>query len=163
MRRLLIPCALVALLVFPAAAAARPNAPGDGTLVVRNGSGTINLVATGAVIGSCDHCSVTIVDPQAGDGSGPIVSGEESKVDLNDTKSRWSGDGVRFRLIGGFFRLRVFGTGIDLSAVGRGQGTIRGAGTLNDGTYAVNGGDRRPLPDDLRTFWLGAPPTIPIG
>ncbi len=161
MRRLLIPCALVALLVFPAAAAARQNAPGDGTVVVHNAYGTVSIVATGGMIGSCDHCTVTIVDPQPGDGTGPIVSGQESKQDLTDTKSRWAGYDVRFRLIGGFFRLRVYGSGIELSAVGRGQGTIRGMGTVNDGTYAVNGGDRRPLPDDLRAFWIGAPPLTP--
>jgi hypothetical protein len=147
-------CMLLALLV-PLSAAARTNAPDDGTLSVKNASGTLSLVARGSVIGSCDRCIVTIVDPQPDDGSGPIVSGEESSQDITDIKSRWAGQDVRFRLIGGFFRLYVTkSSGLDLTAVGKGSGWIRGAGTLNDGTYALNGGERRPLPDERRTFLL---------
>jgi hypothetical protein len=154
MRRALFACALFALAV-PAATSAAGGAEGDGTLVVRNGTGVIHVVATGTVIGSCDRCTIWIDDPRPGDGSGPIVTGFEGKRDdITDTKSRWSGVDVRFRLIGGFARTRVRGSGIDLYAVGVGSVTVRGF-LNNVGTYSVDGDDRRPLPFEPLTFQLG--------
>jgi hypothetical protein len=154
MRRVLFACAFLALSV-PAFAVASRGAEGDGTLVVRNASGVINIAATGTVIGSCDRCTIWIDDPKPGDGSGPIVTGFEGKRDeITDTKSRWDGADVRFRLIGGFARTRVRGSGIDLFAVAQGSATVRGWPT-NVGTYSVDGGERRFLPSDPLTFQLG--------
>ena len=153
MRRVLFACALFALAV-PAATFASRGADGDGTLVVRNASGVIHSAAKGTVIGSCAKCTIWIDDPTPGDGSGPIVTGFEGKRDLTDTKSRWSGADVRFRLIGGFSRTRVRGSGIDLYVVGKGSITVQGWLT-NVGTYAVDGGERRPLPFEALSFQLG--------
>jgi hypothetical protein len=153
MRRVLFACALIAL-AGPAASFATPSADGDGTLVVRNASGVINIAAKGTVIGSCDRCTIWIDDPTLGDGSGPIVTGFEGKRDLTDTKSRWSGADVRFRLIGGFSRTRVRGSGIELYVVGKGSITVQGWLT-NLGTYAVDGGERRLLPFEPLSFQLG--------
>ena len=154
MRRVLFACAFIALAV-PAATFASRSADGDGTLVVRNASGVINIAATGTVIGSCARCTIWIDDPKPGDGSGPIVTGFEGKrAGITDTKSRWDGTDVRFRLIGGFSRTRVRGLGIDLYAVARGSVTVR-AWPTNDGTYAVDGGERRQLPLEPLTFQLG--------
>jgi hypothetical protein len=154
MRRLLFACVLL-LLAVPAVALASRAAQGDGTLVVKNASGVINIAAKGSLIGSCDFCMITIDDPKPGDGSGPIVSGFEGKRDdLTDTKSRWSGADLRFRLIGGFSRTRVRGSGIDLYDVGQGSVTVRGF-VNNLGTYAVDGGERRLLPFEPLTFQLG--------
>jgi hypothetical protein len=157
MRRLLFACALFAL-ALPAAAVAVPSADGDGTLVVKNASGRIDIVATGSVIGSCARCTIWIDDPRPGDGSGPIVTGFEGRRDdITDTKSKWSGTDVRFRLIGGFSRTLVRGTGIDLYAVGQGSATVWGfPWAIVQGTYAVNGGERRLLPLEPLTFRLAA-------
>jgi hypothetical protein len=162
MRRLLFACALFALAV-PAAGLAARSADGDGTLVVKNASGRIDIVATGSVVGSCVRCTIWIDDPRPGDGSGPIVTGFEGRRDeITDTKSRWSGTDVRFRLIGGFSRTRVRGAGIDLYAVGQGSVTVWGfPWALNPGTYAVNGGDRKPLPLEPLTFQLEAEKQAP--
>ena len=153
MRRVLFACALFAL-AMPAATVAAPDAEGDGTLVVRNASGVMHIATKGTVIGSCDKCTIWIDDPTSGDGSGPIVTGFEGKRDLTDTKSRWSGSDVRFRLIGGFARTRVRGSGIDLYVVGKGSVTVQGWLT-NVGTYAVDGGERRALPFEPLSFQLG--------
>lgn len=155
MRRLLFACALFALAV-PAGGLAARSADGDGTLVVKKASGVIDIVATGSVIGTCDRCTIWIDDPRPGDGSGPIVTGFEGRRDdITETKSRWSGADVRFRLIGGFSRTRVRGMGLDLSAVGQGSVTVRAfIWSLNPGTYAVNGGERRLLPVEPFTFQL---------
>jgi hypothetical protein len=76
MRRAFFACTLVALAV-PTATFASRAADGDGTLVVKNASGVVNIAAKGSVIGSCDSCKIWIDDPKPGDGSGPIVTGFE--------------------------------------------------------------------------------------
>ena len=153
MRRLVFACALV-VLGLPAVALGERLAPGDGTLVVRNATGVINIASRGSVIGSCDRCTLWITDPDADDGTGPVVTGEEREEPLTATKSLFSGRNVRFRVIGGFSRTRVRGSGIDLFAVGQGSVTVEGW-LNNTGTYAVDGGERRQLPFEPLTFQLG--------
>jgi hypothetical protein len=156
MRRLLVACALFALFI-PVVAA---GATGDGTLVVRNAKGSVGIAARGGVIGHCDFCRVVIDDPQPDDGTGPVVTGFEGRQDLTDTKSRWAGSDLRFRLIGGFFRIKVAGSGIDLSAVGHGSVTLKGDPDLaSDGTYSLNGDEFHSLPDLARTFQLAGAET----
>ena len=99
------------------------------------------------MIGSFAKGSVTISDPIDGDGTGPIVSGDDfPPIERNDTTTTWRGNRVRFRMIGGTFKIIVRARGINLSFVGRGQVTISGAGTFDDGTYSVNGEDYTPIP-----------------
>jgi hypothetical protein len=50
-------------------------------------------------------------------------------------------------LIGGTFKIRVVGSGVTLSVVGRGQVTLNGAGSGDDGTYSVNGAPYADVPD----------------
>jgi hypothetical protein len=145
MRRLLT-FAVLAGLALPAAALARPTGVNDGTLSVSSGDGKIVIAGRGGAIGSFAKGSVTISDPVDGDGTGPIVSGDEWTKDRNDTTTTWGGKGVRFRIIGGSFKIVVKGRGINLSFVGKGNVTITGAGTLDDGSYSVNGGDYTAIP-----------------
>lgn len=145
MRRLLTFALLVGL-VLPAAALARPTGINDGTLSVQDGNGKVVISGRGGVIGSFAKGAVTISDPVDGDGTGPIVTGDEWSKDRSDTTTTWGGKGVRFRMIGGTFRIVVRARGINLSFVGKGNVTITGAGTLDDGTYAVNGGDYSAIP-----------------
>src|SRR5881628_3239690 len=145
MRRLLT-FAMLAGLVLPATSLAHPSGINDGTLSVQDGVGKIIIAGRGGVIGSFVKGSVTISDPVDGDGTGPIVSGDEWSRDRSDTTTTWGGKGVRFRMIGGVFRLVVKGRGINLSFVGKGNVTITGAGTLDDGSYSVNGGEYSAIP-----------------
>jgi hypothetical protein len=155
MGRLLTFAMLVAL-ALPAVSAARTHSPNDGTLSVQDGRGVITINARGAVIGSFARGSVTISDPIDGDGTGPIVTGDDWSKDRNDTTTTWGGTKVRFRMIGGTFRIVVRGRGINLSLVGKGIVTLNGAGTGDDGTYSVNGGDYGVLPDLPLAFQLSA-------
>jgi hypothetical protein len=109
------------------------------------------------VIGSFAQGKITIVDPIDGDGTGPIITGDEWSREVSDTTTTWGGKKVRFRLIGGFFKIRVVGRGINLSVVGKGTATVNGAGTLDDGSFAVNGSDYVAIPDLPVTFVLTAP------
>jgi opacity protein-like surface antigen len=145
MRRLLT-FAMLAALALPAASAARIQGATDGTLSVRDARGTITISGRGGVIGSFARGSVTINDPVDGDGTGPVVTGDEWSKDRNDTTTTWGGTRVRFRIIGGSFRIVVKGRGINLSLVGKGNVTLSGAGTGDDGSYSVNGGDYLALP-----------------
>jgi hypothetical protein len=151
-RRLLLP-ALVAALLVPAAALARPSGLDDGTLVVKNGDGYVFVSGRGAIIGSCDSCRVRTYDPDPDDGTGPIVSGAEDHNDVSDEVDVYIGTDVRFRMIGGGFKVRIWGSGIDLSVVARGWGRIKGSDS-NTGWYALNGAERRLLPADLFKFAL---------
>ncbi|HVD42205.1 MAG TPA: hypothetical protein VNB58_00775 [Gaiellaceae bacterium] len=145
MRRLLT-FAMLAALALPAASAARIQGATDGTLSVRDARGTITISGRGGVIGSFARGSVTINDPVDGDGTGPVVTGDDWSKDRNDTTTTWGGTKVRFRIIGGSFRIVVKGRGVNLSLVGKGNVTLAGAGTGDDGSYSVNGGDYLALP-----------------
>ena len=145
MRRLLI-FALLAALVVPAVAAAGNRGSSDGTLSVRDGRGVVTIQGRGAVIGSFLSGSVRFVDPIDGDGTGPIVSGEEFHREIDDATDVYRGTKVRFRNIGGTFKIVVRGRGINLSFVGKGSVTLDGAATDDDGAYAVNGGDYVAIP-----------------
>ena len=156
MRALLTFAVLVAL-ALPAASLARDQGASDGTLSVRDGRGTITISGRGGVIGSFARGSVTISDPVEGDGTGPIVTGDDfPPIEKNDTTTTWRGTKVRFRIIGGSFRIVIKARGINLSLVGTGKVTLDGAGTGDDGSYSVNGGDYLAIPGFSLPFQLSS-------
>jgi hypothetical protein len=146
MRRLLVILGVLAL-ALPASSVAARRDPADGTLSVRGGHGTFTVSARGAAIGSFARGKVIITDPVDGDGTGPIVIGDDWQKERSDTTTVYGGTKVRFRMIGGTFRIRVVGTGVTLSVVGRGQITLNGAGSEDNGTYSVNDAPYAPVPD----------------
>jgi hypothetical protein len=156
MRRLLTFAVLAVALVLPAGSAAQREGTNDGTLSVKDARGTIIIAARGGVIGSFASGSLRIVDPVEGDGTGPVVTGQESHKPLDEKTDVYRGTKVRFRLIGGFFRVRIQGRGVNLSLVGKGTVTLNGAGTDDDGTYSVNGGAYGTVPDFSFVFPLSA-------
>jgi hypothetical protein len=156
MRRLLT-FAMLAALALPAASAAHTSGATDGTLSVRDGRGTVTISARGGVIGSFARGSVTISDPIEGDGTGPIVTGDDfPPIERNDTTTTWRGTKVRFRIIGGSFRIVVKARGINLSLVGTGRVTLDGAGSDDDGSFSVNGGDYVAMPQFSLPFPLSS-------
>ena len=142
-----------AALALPGLAWAASRAVDDGTLPVRNADGVIFVSARGTLIGTCDQCRVSIVDPSPDDGAPPVVTGYEGHRDISDTHELWSGKDIRFRMVGGVFKIKVTGNGIDLSVVAKGWGRIQGYDS-NTGTYSVNGDPRRLLPDQQKVFTL---------
>jgi hypothetical protein len=163
-----VPILLALLFAAPAAASLVPNASaGDGALSVSDGRGEISLGLrggmVGGVIGRVDRGCVTFTDLTPEDLSFPLVWGDdEPQVDLPRGGVKYCGVSVRFRLIGGKFRAVVTGRGIDLSAVGVGEGTIVAADARPAGVYSLDGDDCRaprtvcrPLPTELTRFKLG--------
>jgi hypothetical protein len=150
MRRLLAFALLAGVLVAPAAAL---GAERDGTLSVRNATGMVAVSARGTLFGHCDRCTVVITDPYPNDGSPPVVTPlSVARVQLSDIRTSYSGNDLRFRVIGGFFRVKATGTGIDISTV------ANGAATLSDGTagtYSLAGGPFLAVPGDRTSLVLG--------
>ena len=154
--RALLTLAVLAALALPAASAARDQGATDGTLSVRDARGMVTISVRGGVIGSFARGSVRISDPVDGDGTGPIVTGDEWSNERDATTTTWGGTRVRFRIIGGAFRIVVKGRGINLSLVGKGNVTLDGAGTLDDGSYSVNGGEYAAMPEFPLPFPLSS-------
>jgi hypothetical protein len=155
MRRLVFILLAVGL-AAPAAALAVKDLPGDGTLVVDNARGLVTVRARGGIIGRFDSGRVTLVDPIEGDGSGPIVYGAEKITEVGPHTTLYVGEDVRFRLIGGAYRVTVNGYGVDVSAVGRGTVTLDGSGfSEQPGRFQINGGSWQPMPDEATRYTLG--------
>ncbi len=152
--RKLLACLAVLACAAPAAAVAATHGPGDGTLSVRDGRGTFSVNARGGVIGTFARGRVIITDPDPNDGTGPIVTGDDWHRDRTDTTTVYGGTKVRFRLIGGSFKIRVIGVGVNLSLVGKGTVGLTGEGTADDGTYSIDGGDYLSVPSVFTSFTL---------
>ena len=147
--------------MLPAVAAARVSALGDGTLTIKNGSGRVVIGAKGGVIGRFDEGTLVLIDLNPTDDVDAVVTGWEKRTPRDEFTTVYTGKGIRFRFIGGTFKVTLTRptTGIDISAVGKGTVELHGAGNLDDGTYSFNGDAPRPLPLTVREFSLAASPS----
>jgi hypothetical protein len=161
MRRLVGLTVLLLGLTVPTVAWAIVANAGDGTLSVRGGNGKVFLNFNGSVVGRIAHGRILATDPILSDGSGVDFWGCDRTRDLTDTTTLCSGDDIHFRAIGGRYQLGVRGTGIYLSAVGRGSVTIDGRGddpsVGYDGVYSLNDNGYKSLPNTPTSFSLLAP------
>ena len=163
MRRLVL-LALVVALVLPVAAWAAATLPGDGTLVVDNGNGVVTVRAKGGILGRFVTGNVTVTDLDPSDGKVPVVYGAETIQRLGPGRTTYSGDDIRFRMIGGLFRVQINAIGIDVSAIGRGLATLDASGFTDfPGRYSINGGPFQPLPGHAVSYTLGQLPAAPPG
>ena len=159
MRRLVVSLTLLALAV-PLAASAAVKAPGDGTLSVRDLDGRITVIARGAVIGRCDECTLVLDERLGADEIAPVVSGARG-IDTDDdgAKERFVGKDLRWKVIGGSFRMYVRNAkNADLSIVGKGpRVAIAGTG----GRYVLNDGPLATVLPELVFFPLSATAIVP--
>jgi len=137
---------------------------GEGTLSVEDGNGRVTLLARGGVIGRLERGTVTIFDLTPEDANDPVVFGDDKPVRfIGETGIQYAGTSLRFRLVGGGFRIVITGRGIDLSVVAKGSGSIAAEARVGDpGVYSLDGADCRnvrstctPLPEYPRRFQLG--------
>jgi len=155
MRRFL-PLVVILALALPAAAWAMKALPGDGTLVVDNGRGSVVIRARGGILGRFDSGRLIVDDPVAGDGTGPVVFGARTARDVGNGRTIYTGDNIRFRMIGGLYRVQVNAIGIDISAVGRGTVTLDATGFTDfPGRFSLDGDPFQPLPGHPTTYTLG--------
>lgn len=167
MRRLSVILCLFTVFAVPAAAVAGLGNSSDGSLVVKNGTAPYNpgvttpganvpvvqLTITGSVIGQVVGTGKLVIDagPTAAATSDaePIVTGAGVPSDSprSDTAQVWKGSTFKFRAVGGTYTVLVYGSQVNLVAVG--TGTVRLAGTPDSGTdgrYSLNGNDFVSLP-----------------
>ena len=152
------------VLALPVAGVASVRS-GEGTLAIEDGVGKVALQARGGVIGRLDRGSVTIYDLTPEDAYQPWVFGDDQPVRfVGESGIRYAGLGLRFRLIGGKYRIVIDGRGIDLSVVARGSGSITAGAAIDPGVYSLDGADCRsdrasctPLPELTKRFQLGGP------
>jgi hypothetical protein len=167
MRRLISLTVLAIALAVPAVSyAVEGGSSDDGTLSVKNGIGRVFMNINGTVVGRLGGKGlIRVTDPNPTDGFGPDFTGCDWTQDLTDETSvcrNRDGKGVvRFRAIGGNYRITIQGFSIFLSAVGHGYATLNGAANdLNldfDGTYSLNDGPYKSLPNSNTPIMLAAP------
>jgi hypothetical protein len=157
MRRLLL-ISLLASLLAPAAAASAPT--DDGTLAVRN-AGTelagaaVILDFTGTVVAQVDKGRIAVTNLGAPDDVVPVVTGEavvSKDTDGDGTANVYVGRNLKLRATGGHYRIAIFGSGVDLNAVGEGKAKLSGTG----GWYSTDGSAKAPLPTVLKALPIGA-------
>ena len=169
MRRLIWLTALVIVLAAPAVAFAFAGVgQDDGTLSVKAGVGKVYLNFNGSAVGRVLKGAIRVTDPVATDGVGFEFSNCDVEIDKSDTTTSRSdtikvcrGNNIRFRAIGGKYQIAIAGAGVNLSAVGNGTFGLNGAGddpdVFTDGTYSLNDGPYKSLPNLLTSFTIAAP------
>jgi len=166
MRRYALVSAALLALGAPAAAWALTQGPNDGTLVVKDGTApkgvpVVTLVITGAAIGHItNYATIVIDDTTTNDPYGPEVTNSDWHKDVSDTATKWGGTNMKFRAVGGTYKITIYGSDVDLSAVGRGVVTLAGMPDTpsGDGTYSLNGDPARSLPaTPTGKLTIGAP------
>jgi hypothetical protein len=153
---------LAGLLVAPAAASLAARS-GDERLSISDARGLVWIEARGALIGRLDKGQIPVTDLTPLDANDPVVYGCE-EVWFRGPADICRGEDIRFRLIGGRWRINIRGAGIDVSAAARGRVLLDGEG-MRTGVYSTSGVDCRtaaedcaPVPDDEVSFLLGTPP-----
>jgi hypothetical protein len=148
MRKAALLTVLAGLIVAPATAALVARA-GDDRLSINDGRGLVWIEARGALIGRLDKGTVTVTDLTPLDANDPIVYGCEEEW-FRGPANICRGEDIRYRLVGGRWRISMLGGGIDLSAVGRGRVLLDGYG-IRTGVYSTSGVDCRTAPDDCES------------
>jgi hypothetical protein len=159
-------CALVAVVALTgtAVATAVRGPSEDATLSIRDGKVHMQLRMRGAVIGRLARGTLTVTDPVS-DTATVVVRGAERQRDVDARTTTYRGSDIRFRIVDEErFVVRLNARGIDLSAVGRGEGWLDGwgdplAGIYFDGVYSLNGAPYRSIPDERFRIDLTAPPS----
>jgi len=157
MRRLSVILGLFSVIAVPAAALAAPAATGDGSLVVKRGAApqgvpVVVLQITGSVIGEVGGYGKIVIDagPNADATAEPLVTGAglPSDSSRSPTAQVWKATNFKFRAIGGTYTVLVYGTGVNLVAVGNGTARLTGFpdAPSGDGKYSLNGADFVSLP-----------------
>jgi hypothetical protein len=159
-RRLIVIGVSLLALALPAGALALRASPGDGTLVVKNGTApkgqaVVNLVVTGSAIGHVRGLGKIVID-NATTASTPEVTGADGCKNLGPDDPRQiygsailcTGNNFRFRAVGDTYAITIYGSGVSLFAIGSGKAILAGTPgePTDDGTYSLNGGDPHSLP-----------------
>lgn len=172
MRKLvLLVCAATAL-TAASVGLAFPQQPTPGTLSVERGRGVVMIDLKGSVVGRLTAGSLRVTDHTPYDRYTAVVSGRKlTQERVGPRTIVYRGAGLRFRLLGGGYRMVARGTGITVSAVGRGNVMLDGEPRFEAddlGVYSLDGTDCSvepltctPLPLEPERFVLEPPEPQP--
>jgi hypothetical protein len=167
MRKLaLFVCALTVLAAATAAWAAEPT---GGTLSVERGRGSVMIDLKGSVVGRITAGSLRVTDHTPSDRYTAVVVGRKlTQERVGPRTVLYRGVGLRFRMLGGGYRIVLRGGGITVSAVGRGTVVLDAEQRFvgdDVGVYSLDGTDCSidplactPLPIEPERFELEPPP-----
>jgi hypothetical protein len=167
----LVSAALAAVAVVGMAGAAPPKV---GTLSVDQGKGQVIVELKGNLLGRLTNGTVRIIDLTPRDRFVPLVGGRRLTVTrVGPRTTVYKGRDLRYRMLGGRWKIVVKGNGIAISAVGRGAVTVDGDRRLpedNAGVYSLDGLDCgldptlcTPLPDNPERYPIGPRPAASSG
>jgi hypothetical protein len=170
MRKLsLLACSIVAVATIGGSAGAAE--PDVGVLSVEGGKGAVMLDLRGSVLGRLSFGTLRVTDQTPRDRYVALVVGRKlTQERVGPRTVVYKGQGLRFRMVGGGYKIVVRGTGISLSAVGRGVVSLdaeRRIALDDAGVYSLEDGvdcGVEPhlcvaLPDEPSRFVLGGEPT----
>jgi hypothetical protein len=170
MRKLsLLACSIVAAATIGGSAGAAE--PDVGVLSVEGGKGAVMLDLRGSVLGRLSFGTLRVTDQTPRDRYVALVVGRKlTQERVGPRTVVYKGQGLRFRMVGGGYKIVVRGTGISLSAVGRGVVSLdaeRRIALDDAGVYSLEDGvdcGVEPhlcvaLPDEPSRFVLGGEPT----
>jgi hypothetical protein len=157
-------CAIAAAVALVATASS--GAATAGELSLEGGRGTATIEIRGAILGRLTGGTLRVTDLTPRDRFEPAVTGRKLTSErLGPRTTQYRGQGLRFRMIGGSYRIVVRGWGMSVSAVGRGAVVLDGEPrTLGEdvGVYSLDGVDCGmdptlclPLPTEPERFVLG--------
>jgi hypothetical protein len=163
--------AAAAVAAAVAVGSAGAGAPKVGTLSVESAKGQVILEIKGNVIGRVANGTVRITDLTPRDRFFPYVQGRKLKITrVNAKTTAYKGQSLRFRMLGGSSKIVVKGTGISMSAVGRGFATLDADRLVPEedaGVYSLDGTDCSidptlctPLPDEPERHPVAPPKPI---
>ncbi len=159
MRRLAFIFVLAAI-AGPAAAVAAGRSAGDGAFELRSANGTVILTGKGVLWGQLDNGSLRVTDPTTATAPSLLVSGAEHTRPVGENVTVYWGSNLTFREIGGKYRIRFKGAGLDLTAIGSGTADLTGdPTTATDGSFAIDSGKRQPVPLLENVVTYGLQPT----
>ena len=161
----LFSCALALALLASTAWGAEPSA---GTLSVERGKGLVMVDLRGSLLGRLVTGTLRVTDTTPNDRYSARVDGRKvTQERLGPRTVLYRGQGLRFRMLGGGYRVVARGSGISVSAVGRGVVLLAAEPKfLGDdvGVYSLDGVDCSlepalctPLPTEPARFTLEAP------
>lgn len=157
-------------MVAALAGVAGAAAAGPGTLDVVEGKGTVTIEIRGNILGVLAKGSVRVTDLTPRDRFYPAVFGRRLSITRGGpTTIVYKGKSLRYRVVGGSSRLVIKGSGISVSASGRGYTILDGDRIFPDdvaGYYSLEGIDCSadvtlciPLPDLPERHVIGTPKT----
>ena len=159
MRKLLVLCALTALVLgdLRRRGQSRPTA---GTLSVERGKGVVMIELRGSVLGRLSNGTLRVTDQTPNDRYAAVVVGRKlTQERIGPRTILYRGQGLRFRMLGGGYRMVARGSGITVSAVGRGIVVLDAEPKYfgdDTGVYSLDGVDCSVEPLTLHAAAVGA-------